>query len=609
MAPSHLSAYEALIEIDQLILNALPVAICICAANGAIVRFNSRAAQLWGWTPGADDTEAWFSGAFRLFRPDGRPLPPEETPMALALRSGEPQREREVIFERPDGSRVVALVNIDLLRGSAGEIEGAINCFQDITDRARAEYELGVSRAALRESEVQHRALIDALPAAIYTTDAAGRITYYNEAAAELWGQRPELGESEWCGSWKLYTPDGTPMPHEECPMAVALRERRPVRGLEAITERPDGSRVPFRPYPTPLFDSSGELTGAVNMLIDLCEHKLAEQMRRQLASIVEFSDDAIVSKDLNGIIISWNKGAERLFGYAAREVVGKSITIVIPQDRQHEEVEILSRLRRGEHIDHYETIRRRKDGKLVDISLTISPVKDADGRVVGASKIARDITERKRSETQRDLMIAELNHRVKNTLATVISIARQSFPKHPEVEEALHAFDARIRALAQTHGRLAETNWSGVSFNTMVFDELAPYCRQDSANVSMSGPPVSLSPRCALTLGMVIHELATNAAKYGALSVAAGMVDLSWRVDFAAGQLRIDWMESGGPKVVPPKRTGFGRRLIERALSSDLGSQVRMDFAEDGLKCWMAVPIRHVMVEDMFALPTYAPN
>ena len=189
--------------------------------------------------------------------------------------------------------------------------------------------------------------------------------------------------------TWRLRRPDGTVLPHDQCPMAMALKERRPVRDVEAFAERPDGTLIPFVPYPTPMFDSSGALTGAVNMLVDLSERKqaaereighlrYAEQAAQQLASIVESSEDAIVSKNLDGIIATWNKAAERLFGYTADEVVGKSVTMLIPADHRDEEPGILKRIRAGERIEHYETIRQHKDGSLIDISLTVSPVRDA---------------------------------------------------------------------------------------------------------------------------------------------------------------------------------------------------------------------------------------
>src|SRR6185295_5738182 len=167
--------------------------------------------------------------------------------------------------------------------------------------------------------------------------------------------------------------------------------------------------------------------------------------------------------------------------------------------------------------------------------------------RLLGATI---DITERKQSDAQRDLLVAELSHRVKNTLATVISIAHQSFSKGPSVEDARRSFDGRIRALAQTHGRLAEGNWSGVSFETMLNDELAPYRRDDGGNVNMRGPRITLAPKHAVVLGMAVHELATNAAKYGALSSKSGVVDVEWDIARPQSELRIRWTESGGPAV-----------------------------------------------------------
>lgn len=228
-------------------------------------------------------------------------------------------------------------------------------------------------------------------------------------------GVRPDLGKSEFCGSWKLFWPDGTPLKHNDCPMAIALREQRSNRGIEAVAERPDGTCVHFLPYPSPLFDDEENLTGGVNMLVDITERHQAELAAQRLATIVEASDDAILSKDLSGVITSWNRGAERLLGYTADEIVGRPVTLLIPADRQHEEPDILARIHRGERIDHYETIRRRKDRSLVEISLSVSPLRDSQGVVIGASKIARDITDRRRAEEQQQLLLQEMNHRVQN--------------------------------------------------------------------------------------------------------------------------------------------------------------------------------------------------
>ena len=286
-------------------------------------------------------------------------------------------------------------------------------------------------------NEVVWHDIVNALPAAIYITDPLGRITFYNDAAVTLWGCRPELGKSEFCGSWKLFWSDGSPLPHDECPMALALKQERPIRGMEAIAERPDGTRIPFIPYPTPLFDAAGELIGGVNMLVDITDHKRAEEVQQRFAAIIESSDDAILSKNLDGIIASWNPGAERLFGYKAEEIVGKSVTLLIPAERHNEEPEIIGRIRRGERIEHYETVRLRKDGSLIDISLTVSPIKDRQGNVIGASKIARDITERKQAQARQEVLTRELHHRTKNIFAVVQAVVFRSFSGKRSVEDA----------------------------------------------------------------------------------------------------------------------------------------------------------------------------
>ena len=451
-----------------------------------------------------------------------------------------------------------------------------------------------VERAGVRPfrlGRAQMEDVIRALPAAIYTTDAAGRITFYNEAAAELWGCCPELGKSEFCGSWKLYWPDGRPMPHGQCPMAIALKERREIRGMEAVAERPDGSFVHFVPYPTPLYDASGTLIGAVNMLIDISDRKRADMQAQRLAAIVELSDDAIVSKDLNGIITSWNHGAERLFGYTAEEVIGKPITMLIPPDRMGEEPEIIGRVRRGERVDHYDTVRRRKDGSLIDISLTVSPLKDADGRIVGASKIARDITERKRAQEQQKLLVNEMKHRIKNSLATVQAIATQTLNQHAKERDA---FIARLHALGNAHDLLTSETWDTASLHAIVTQALKPFQEQHHERIAVEGPAnVWLDSTKSVIVAMVVHELATNAIKYGALSNGSGRVSVAWKQHSQPNLVKLVWQESGGPKVSPPKQKGFGSHLIERAFGGQLGS-AQLVFSPQGVSCTLEVGSAH---------------
>ncbi|WP_162146105.1 PAS domain S-box protein [Inquilinus limosus] len=626
--------------------------------------------------------------------------------------------------------------------------------------------------------------ILQALPAAIYMTDAAGRITFYNEAAAELWGCRPELGKSEFCGSWKLYWPDGTPLPHDQCPMALALQQGRAIRGMEAVAERPDGTRVPFIPYPTPLFDASGRLVGAVNMLVDISErqeaqraqtrrletlnrvaHSIArdldlerivqtvtdaatelsgarfgaffhnvtdeqgeryqlytlsgasreafetlglprntalfeptfrgagivrsddirtdprygwnvphfgapkghlpvvsylavpvvsrtgavhgglffghdrpgvftaeaeglvaaiashaavaidnarllqaarveaeertrgEQAAQRLAAIVESSEDAIVAKDLNGVIASWNRGAERLFGYTAGEAIGRPITMVIPEDRLDEETEILARIRRGERIEPFETIRRRKDGSLVEISLTISPVRNRKGQIVGASKIARDITERKRAQERQILLLREMNHRVKNLFALAGAVITLSTRNARSPEDLAEQVRNRLGALARAHELTLpdlkrEQVATPTTLEALIRTIVLPYEEHGDGRVEIAGPEVAIGGHAVTSLALLLHELATNAAKYGALSTASGSIAVDWTVEDAT--LSLSWAERGGPPVsgAPGSGGGFGAWLIDGTVDGQLQGRITRRWGGEGLTVRMDLPL-----------------
>jgi PAS domain S-box-containing protein len=308
-----------------------------------------------------------------------------------------------------------------------------------------------------------------------------------------------------------------------------------------------------------------------------------SEQQLRWLASIVQSSDDAIVSKNLDGIITSWNKGAERVFGYTAEEAIGQPITIVIPHDRHDEERTILTRIRRGERIEHFETIRQRRHGSLIWVSLTISPVKNAEGKIVGASKIARDITEQKRTSDQITTLAREAEHRSKNLLANVQAMVNLS--QADAVANLKKAVEGRIQALAHVHSLFVTTRWIGAELSTIVGHEVAPYSTSDEKKrVRIDGPQVLLEPDTAQAVAITLHELATNAAKYGALSTANGHIDLKWSHE-ANGRLNLRWIETGGPTVEPPTRRGFGGRVIEQMIGQ-LKGESRFDWRAEGLVC-----------------------
>jgi PAS domain S-box-containing protein len=308
----------------------------------------------------------------------------------------------------------------------------------------------------------------------------------------------------------------------------------------------------------------------------------LSVNAAQRLASIVADSDDAIVGKALDGLIISWNRGAERLFGYSSEEAVGQSITTVIPGYRQAEESQVLERVLRGEHMQSYETVRRRKDGSEVEVSLTVSPVVDSEGRITGASEIGRDITERKKTERQIALLAREAEHRTKNILATVQATVQLS--QSGTVDGLKQAIVGRLQALVSVHRLFVESRWTGADLRTIATDELAPYCQSDKSRAQIDGDRVTLEPTLAQTVAVVFHELATNAAKYGALSVSEGKVRIEW--SRAGDRLHVRWLESGGPLITPPTGRGVGTRVMESMIRSHSDSNMQFDWRSDGLHC-----------------------
>ncbi|MDB5613089.1 MAG: signal transduction histidine kinase [Devosia sp.] len=713
-ARRELTELEALIAAAPTALDAIPGAVYLCDHEGWLLRYNSEAEALWGRTPDLNDPSDRFCGSYRLYLLDGTLLPREDCPMADAVREGTVTRNAEVVMERPDGTRFSALVNIRPLRDHNGKIQGAINCFQDISaykaneekarrsgqdledffdnsavglhivsgegivlranmaeldllgyaseeyigrhiaefhadapvigeilqklscgeklkqfparlrakdgsikhvlitsnsrfndgkfvntrcfttdvtslhetesarlevaERLAATYDaatvgiaeadeagllvrvndaickmLGRSREQLlgksfldhthgddcdediasyqqqvrgeipsyslrkrasrpdgtlvyldvysssvrdsagtflygvrvtqdvteakhmedqvREREEHLRNLLEALPAAVYTTDAAGRLTFFNKACIEMAGRTPKLGD-EWCVTWRLYTAEGVPLPHDQCPMAIALKEDRIIRGVEAIAERPDGTRVPFMPYPTPLHDSAGKLTGAINMLVD--------------------------------------------------------------------------------------------------------------------------ITERKQAENRQQALIGELNHRVKNTLATVQSLSMQTVRHSDSLTDFSDRFEKRLMGLARAHDLLTTQFWEDVPLDLLAIAVLGPIAGGPGERMEVRGPSVMLSSRAALSLTMALNELGTNAAKYGAFSSEGGALSLTWEVHQSHGRNIVDisWREYGGPQVETPTRRGFGTRLIGRCIERDLGGELDLKFNPDGLSCRMGFPV-----------------
>jgi PAS domain S-box-containing protein len=451
----------------------------------------------------------------------------------------------------------------------------------------------------LQNTSAEHPdALIDA--AAVLRNDAATvlantpflltrcssdlRYLFVSEACARMLGRRPEEVIGKKIVEVMGETGFNTVLPHIETVLSGQRVEYETNVHYKGV-----GPRLVHVIY-TPEKDRFGRVRGWVGSIIDITERKQteaalreSEQRLRWLASIIESSDDAIVSKNLDGIITSWNRGAERVYGYTAEEAIGQPITIVIPEDRRKEEREISTRIKSGEHIDNFETVRRHKHGRLVAISLTVSPVKDAGGKIVGASKIARDITERKQHDELIATLAREAQHRTKNILATVQATINLS---HSDTPDSLkRAIEGRIQALANVHDLLVKSRWVGAELSSIVFQELAPYLGRGEERARIDGPRLMLAPNTAQAIAVTLHELATNAAKYGSLSAPMGQVEITW-IRAPHGRLILDWVESGGPPAKKPTREGFGTTVIERMIREQLKGEMHRDWRTEGLAC-----------------------
>lgn len=426
---------------DATLLDLLPIGIFWCTSDGAVIRCNRKATEIWGTEP-ADA---------RLFHPDGAPIPPGVSPVEVALRTGQPVRDQRLVIERPDGVRSTVLASCEPLFDGNDALSGTMNFFQDIAALAQAEQ-------ALLSRERYLCDVLEALPVAIYTTDAAGRTTFYNEAAVDLVGERPEMGKD----SRRIFGRQAEPA------LATALRDKRPMRA-EVLLSRPDGSCVPVLCNPTPLFDADDRLVGAVDMLID--------------------------------------------------------------------------------------------------------------------------ITERKQAREDLRVLLCELNHRVKNTLASVQAIANQTLRRSRGPGEFVASFSGRVQALSRAHALLTETTWRGAEIAALIRDQVLPGGTGD-VRVHCSGPSLMLEPQAALHMALVLHELATNARQYGALSVPGGQLSVNWVLRSAGERsLLLHWQERGGPKVTVPASPGFGTTLIEQSLHAH-GGEALVRYAGNGVICEIRLPL-----------------
>lgn len=421
---------------------------------------------------------------------------------------------------------------------------------------------------------------------AIIGTDLNGTITDWNRAAERMFGYAADEAIGRHIS---LIAPPGREREMRE--ILARIRSGESVEHFE--TERRDnsGSILKISLSVSPIRDAAGNIVGASKIARDIGEQKRLRTETALLAAIVSASDDAIISKNLQGIITSWNDAAESLFGYTADEITGRHISTIAAPGRAEEMSEIIRKIARGERVAHFETQRRRKDGTILDVSLTVSPIYDELGNVIGASKIARDIGERRRAEERLKLLTRELDHRAKNVLAVAQAMLRLT--RAETVPEYVTAVEGRIKALAHAHSHVAENRWDGAEVSALVTADMRIFAA--AGRIAATGESLWVSPAAAQVIAMVLHELSTNAARHGALSSDAGAVEVEWKRT-ADGDLHFSWRERGGPPASPPTRRGFGTQLIERGIPDQLGGRAELAWLPSGLRCDFVVPATHVV-------------
>ncbi len=483
--------------LDSRLIDILPAAAYICEApSGKIVRYNDRAAKLWGRNPGSREENDRFGGSRRLFNPDGTPIPMAEWPMAVVLRTGKPVRDQELTIERYDGSRITTLVNIEAIRDTDGEIIGAISVLQDITPRMERE-------RWLQRSESHYRKLLKSLPSPAYMCDSEGLITYFNEPAAKLWGRMPKLHDARdrYCGSFKITSIDGSPIDPDDSWMAKALRENRPYHGPEVMIERPDGSHVTVMAHITPFRDENGDVIGAMNVLTDISERKALEFNTQRLLNKLSLERERLVEvferspafmAVLSGpdfVVERANERCHELLG--RRELIGRTVREAIPEVVEQGYLEVLEQVyKTGEPVVSTDTpvTMRTGRGELEDLVLDLvyEPLLTSDGGVTGILVHGVDLTERKHTEEQ----LAELtqeSERLRRLYETILA----STPDLIYVFDLNGRFTYANKALLDTWGQSWE-NASGKNCLELGYEPWhADMHDREIARVIATGQPV----------------------------------------------------------------------------------------------------------------------
>jgi PAS domain S-box-containing protein len=557
-------------------IEKLPVAICACDMQGRIVWCNSQAVALWGRTPRADDDAGGFCGSICWF--EGRRITPEEPPMLAVLKTGIPVHGVEGVIERPDGSHIWTTAHIEPVKDENERIVGAINCFHETT-------EIHFGTESLED-------LFENAVMALHLVAPDGTILRANAKELQMLGYLPD----EYIGR-------NIAAFHVDQAIVRDMLER--LSRNEQLVQYPARMRTKDGLIRHVLVSSNarfrgGEFVNTRCFTVDVTERLQAEervrwQEEQRLAATYQHAPIAITEVDADGRVLRANAQSCELFGYSSDsdEVLGRSIFEESTDQDSGADREQFRRQVAGEFGRYIIERRiRRKDGSYAWALITSSSVRDTDGQFLYAVRVQQDITVRKEHEEKEHLLMREINHRAKNMLSLVQAIARQTATREPE--EFIDCFTERIQALAANQDLLIRNEWQGVDVGELVRAQLAHFADLVGSRIAVRGPKRRLNAAAAQAVGLALHELATNAGKYGALSTDAGRVDVEWRVD--GDVFMMSWTERKGPPVRPPKRRGFGTTVIDSMAQRTLGGEVGLDYAPSGLEWHLTCPAANAL-------------
>jgi PAS domain S-box-containing protein len=455
------------------------------------------------------------------------------------------------------------------------------------TALATASSNLRARTRQLEENEARYRSVFEQSAVGFEQVALDGKLLGVNDRLCKMLGYtREECLEK----TFKVLThPDDWAM--EDDLICTMLKGDTPHYTVEKRLITKSGDAIWVRITSAPVPDADGKALYRTSVVEDVTERRKAREAAARLAAIVQASQDAMFSTSLSGNIETWNPGAAKLFGYQTDEVIGKSLKILTPKVRSSDFDANLAAIARGETLQ-LETKWQHKDGSLIDVSVSATQIRGLN-HMQSISVTAEDIRDRKQREAHILTLNRELVHRVKNMLAVIQSIANQTMRSTPDPRTFRDSFQGRLQALSAANDLLMQTSWGGSDLSDFVDRQLAPLMPRGTLQLRKDGPPVHVPAELSVHLGLALHELGTNAIKYGAWSVPGGIVRVSWQLQFApfdeTRRLILTWSEHGGPPVKVPTRSGFGTTLIERGIPD---AKIERRFSVEGLVCKIEVPL-----------------